>query len=182
MKIGGKTYEAKRTPISVPTLSGENVILTIEPLPPGFMEQEPEIIPEPKVPHRWATKPGNQKKLLRDQGKPIAVQDEENPRYQQARYRMTRARVARAIYTSLQNDDAVAFETVRSEQQSMTAYFYAIAEELEACGIGLGAQMTLFEAILELSGLNVKEAVDEGLGTFHYGTGDDADGGESAEG
>ena len=184
MKIGGKNYQARSKEVSVKTLSGEVVILTIEPLPPGFMEQEPEVIPEPKCPRRWATKPGNDHKLLRDpQTKsPIAVADEENPKYQQARFRMVRARTARAIFTALANDPSVEFETERNDYASATSYYYAVAEELEACGLGLAQQMTLLEAILDLSGLSVKEAVEEGLETFHDGPDRGAAGGEPSQG
>lgn len=169
MKVAGKCYKAAPRPHLVRAANGEEVELTIAPLPTGFLDMERTLLPEPRAPQRLATAPNG--KLLRENGRPVPVPDEADPRYQEAMLATFRARGARILYAGLQADPSVAWETTvppeaESNPDTAREVYGALAAELEASGFGPVQLIELAKAINELSGNRASENVEAALGTF----------------
>lgn len=169
MQINGKSFRPQPQAVTIKASNGEEVILTVTPLPVGYHERDRALFPEPIPPSHFVT--GHGGKVLRDQaGKPVTEENERDSAYQAAMLRLFRAKAARLIYVGLRDDPNVEWEAGPADdqltQQDATDAYVAVADELESAGFGPAQLLGLSRLINEVSGNTGSQAVEDAIGAF----------------
>jgi len=169
MQINGKSFRPQPQAVTIKASNGEEVILTVTPLPVGYHERDRALFPEPIPPSQFVV--GHGGKVMRDpSGKAITEENDRDPGYQAAMLRLFRAKAARLIYVALRDDATVAWDAAPEDDQltaqTATEAYAAIADELESAGFGPAQLLALSRLINEVSGNTGSEAVEAAIGTF----------------
>jgi len=169
MKIQGKDFAAKAKPFTVSMANGEEVVLIVSPLPPGFIEEEEEEVPQPRMPYRVARQPKTGRILRDGDGNSVTVPDENDPKYQRKVLRCAQARAARVVATALRDSPGIEFDTQRGDYPRMENYFYELGAEMISAGLAQAQQSEIIRTVLDISGMNLRDAQEVAEATFPDG-------------
>lgn len=159
MKIKKSGWEALERPFEckidlVLKTSNGDLILEVEPLPLGFLDEIEKRIPTPKPPKKgWLR--GKKNRFLKDEnGQMIPEVDEEDPKYLEEKEIADKRQNIAIVWKIISSSHEIEFQ---AEDDDTPEFFDRIHTELLEAGLNSNQLKDIFQTIREKAGLDEEE-------------------------